>query len=757
MEGARPISKGLIRARTTRKAQGSVAAGRRARKKASRGALRTSAMVSVSFLPDVSCSLPEGPDLLEPESPTVTAEAGSNDPATLTMRARERLALGEHQLAAASARAALELLPDNLAARCILGLALRALGQNEEAVAELRRYLDEQPDAAAIHGQAAEALGCLGRLDEAAAHFRRAVELEPAVDTWCTRLGQVLMDLGRPEEALPQFEAAIRQRPDLAALRDSLGEALRALRRLDQAEAAYLDAIRLSPGLSIAHLHLGLLYVAEDRDEDALQLLKRAVELEPDQPAYWEILAAFYQRLERSPEAIVCWRRVLELGPADPAHAHLALAWVLMEESRVVEAEPHYVAAQALAPDSPDVQLDLGLYHQDRGEPDLAEAAFRKSIELAADHAPAHARLASLLGAKLPDADLQRARELVDDPRTSQNHQASLLFALARVCDGRGEYAAAAAHSRQANALKLAVAPRFRHFDPDRHHRFIDSLIGAFGRELFDRIAGAGLPTRQLVFIVGLPRSGTTLLEQVLASHPQVFGAGELPLARRTYELLPTMLGVDAPPAGCVAHLQPLTTHSLAQAYLERVRGLAGERQSAERIVDKMPDNTYHLGLLTALFPRATIIHCRRDLRDIALSCWMADFRSVLWAHDPVHIATRFQAHHRIMEHWRATLPAEIHEVVYEELVDDLEGVSRRVLAAAGLDWHPDCLEFHRTSRTVRSSSSNQVRQPLYRSSVGRWKNYEHELADLFAALTSVEGVSRPIATGTDPEPRPSL
>jgi len=654
-----------------------------------------------------------------------------------TIRAREYLGLGHHEQAAASARAALQLLPDNLAARCILGLALRALGQNEEAVAELKRYLEEQPDAAAIHGQVAEALGCLGQLDDAAIHFRRAVELEPSVDTWCTRLGQVLMDLGRPEEALPHFEEAVRLRPEVAVLRDSLGEALRALRRLDEAEAAYLDAIRLGPRLGIAHLHLGLVYVAQDRDDEALRLLKRAVELEPNEPAYWEILAAFYQRLERSPEAIVCWRRLLELGPADPAHAHLALAWVLLEESRVAEAEPHYLAAQALAPDSPDVQLDLGLFHQDRGEPDLAEAAFRKAIELEPDHGPAHARLASLLAAKLPDSDLLRVRQLVDDPRTSQTHRASLLFALARVRDGRGDYAAGAAYSREANALKLAVAPRFRHFDPDRHHRLIDSLVGAFGREFFDRVAGAGLQTRQLAFIIGLPRSGTTLMEQVLASHPQVFGAGELPLARRTYELLPTMLGVDAPSADCVAHLDPLTIHSLAQAYLERVLGLAGERQSAERIVDKMPDNAYHLGLLIGLFPRATIIHCRRDLRDVALSSWMADFRSVLWANDPGHIATRFQAHHRIMEHWRATLPAEIHEVVYEELVDDLEGVGRRILAALGLDWHPACLEFHRTSRTVRSSSSNQVRNPLYRSSVGRWKNYEHELADLFTALPS--------------------
>jgi tetratricopeptide (TPR) repeat protein len=652
-----------------------------------------------------------------------------------TIRARDFLAAGMHREAATSARLALDLSRDDLAARCVLGLALRALGQNEDAVVELKRYLEQRPDAAAVHGQVAEAFGCLGRLDHAAIHFRRAVALEPAVDSWHIRLAQVLMDLGQTEEALSHWEEAVRLQPEMAEPRDGLGEALRALRRLEEAEAAYLDAIRLGPQLGAPQLHLGLLRIVQDRHEEALWHLNKAVELEPNQPAYWEILAAFYQRLERSPEAIVCWQRVLELGPADPVHAHLALGWVLLEESRVAEAEPHYRAALALAPESPEVQLDLGLFHEDRGELEFAEAAFRKAIQLQPEFCMPHARLASLLGGQLPDTDLHALRQRLEDSQISPCDRSGLLFALAQVCDERSEYAAAAEYSREANALWLAAAPRFREFDPDRHHRFIDRLIAEFGREFFDRVASGGLETRQLVFVVGLPRSGTTLLEHVLASHPQVFGAGELPLARRTYQLLPTMLGVNASSADCVARLDPHTIHNLAHAYLERLLGLARERQSALRIVDKMPENVYHLGLLAALFPRATIIHCRRDLRDVALSCWMADFRSVLWANDPGHIAARFHAHHRLMEHWRATLPMKIHEVAYEKLVDDLEGAGGRVLAALGLEWHPACREFHRTSRTVRSSSSSQVRKPLYRSSIGRFRNYEHELADLFAGL----------------------
>jgi tetratricopeptide (TPR) repeat protein len=683
----------------------------------------------------VVCSLPiEAAAVEESDLAPAVIEPGSEDAVGLVIRARDYLAQGQYEAAVAFARAALEILSDDLAARCILGLALRALGHNEQAVPELERYLQEQPDAS-IHGQLAEALGCLGRLNEAAVHFEQAVELDPEADWWRIRLGQVLMDLRRPAEALPHLQVAVRLRPELATLRDSLGEALRALRRLDDAAAAYSDAIRLNPQLAAPHLHLGLVRVAQDQADQALWLFKKAVELEPKEPAYWEILGAFYQRLERSPEAIVCWQRLLELRPANPVQAHLSLAWALLEENRVAEAEPHYLAAHVLAPESPEVHLSLGMFYQDRGETADALAAYRRSIELRPDHAAAHGRLASLLGRDLPDSDVERLRELLEDPTTRTVDRMGLLFAMARVSDSRGEYAAAASYSREANALVLADVPHFRRFEPARHHQLIDGLIQAFGREFLQRVAGAGLETRKLAFVVGLPRSGTTLLEQVLASHPQVHGAGELPLARRTFELLPTFLGVNAPSIECVAHLTPLVLHSLAQAYMERVLNLAGERHTAERIVDKMPDNVYHLGLLMAMFPRATIIHCRRDLRDVALSCWMADFRSVLWANDPRHIATRFQAHHRLMEHWHATLPAPIHEVAYEELVDDLEGVSRRVLAALGLEWDPACLEFHRTARLVRSSSNSQVRKPLYRSSVGRWKNYQHELPELFATL----------------------
>ena len=255
-------------------------------------------------------------------------------------------------------------------------------------------------------------------------------------------------------------------------------------------------------------------------------------------------------------------------------------------------------------------------------------------------------------------------------------------------------------------------------------------MIAAVTPEFFARLRGGGLDSERPVFIFGLPRSGTTLTEQILARHSQVFGAGELPLGHEDLQALPG--GSDADPPERLGRLDADTARCIAQRHLDRLGELNG---SARRVTDKMPENYLSLGLLAALFPRARFIHCRRDLRDVAVSCWMTQFRQVRWANDPDHIASRFHQYGRLMAHWRAVLPVQMLEVDYEETVADLEGVARRLVAWCGLEWEPACLTFHEGKRPVRTASVAQVRQPLYTRSVARWRNYEKALAPLFARL----------------------
>jgi Sulfotransferase family len=315
------------------------------------------------------------------------------------------------------------------------------------------------------------------------------------------------------------------------------------------------------------------------------------------------------------------------------------------------------------------------------------------------------------------------------------NSRSQLLFGLAAVLDDRGNYAGAAARLEPANALQAsACAARGQFDDPNQYSRFIRRITTAFTPELLARRQGWGDPDLRPVFVVGLPRSGTTLVEQILASHPQVHGAGELPDVRRVFQSLPVVAALPSADAfEALAALDQNSTLAAARKYCNRLDALAPP--TAVRVVDKMPDNVDFLGLIALLWPGSRVIICRRDLRDVAVSCWQTGFASIRWANDYEHIARRFAETHRILDYWRRTKPLEWLDVSYEDLVRDGEGQSRRLVEFLGLEWDPVCLRFHSTRRVVRSASQVQVRQPIHSRSVGRWKNYESLLQPLFQAM----------------------
>ncbi|MGH7224665.1 MAG: sulfotransferase family protein, partial [Gemmataceae bacterium] len=277
-----------------------------------------------------------------------------------------------------------------------------------------------------------------------------------------------------------------------------------------------------------------------------------------------------------------------------------------------------------------------------------------------------------------------------------------------------------------------------RVFHAESHANFVDHLQRVFSPAFFARVRGFGLDSERPVFIVGLPRSGTTLLEQVLASHSRVFGAGELRFAREDFETLGG--GSDGvSEARAFDILQTIdadTVRRLGRGHLDR---LAALNSDAARIIDKMPDNYLYVGFLTLLFPRARFLHCCRDLRDVAVSCWLTRFRDIPWSNDFEQMAARFTQYRRVMEHWRTFLPVPVLDVAYEDMVEDLESVARRVAAFLGLEWQPACLEFHRNERPVRTASLSQVRQPIYRHSLGRWRHYQNALQPLFDRLEKAE------------------
>jgi hypothetical protein len=334
---------------------------------------------------------------------------------------------------------------------------------------------------------------------------------------------------------------------------------------------------------------------------------------------------------------------------------------------------------------------------------------------------------------RFPAEDLAAAERVLAHAHVPGQRRAVLQYGLAQVMDARGQYGRAAEYARQANEYcKEAARQRGQPYDPDEHVLHVDQLIRAFSPAHFERVHGWGLETEVPVFVVGLPRSGTSLTEQILASHPRTHGAGELVFIRAAYRGIPALVGEQGPGVECVDQLGRAHVRVLASEYFDHVQRLAPD---ADRIVDKMPDNYLMLGLIATLFPRVRVIHMRRDLRDVGLSCWLTYFRHIRWAYDLEHIGRRTQQYLRLMEHWRRVLPLPMLEVDYEEVVADLEPAARKLVAWCGLEWDPACLAFHRTKRIVRTPSMTQVREPLYARSVGRWRHYRDVLGPLLRLL----------------------
>jgi tetratricopeptide (TPR) repeat protein len=641
-------------------------------------------------------------------------------------------ALGEHDRAIGCCRTALRLQPNYPEAANSLGLALVEQGELEAAAVQFRAALGMQPEFAAAHTNLANALRKLGQSAEAVEHLRAAVRHGPHSAEAHTNLGHMLLEAGDLEGALHHCREAVRLRPNFPEAHNNLGNVLREQGRFAEARSCYAEALRLNPDLALTHANMGRALQREGLLDDAVTWYHQAALLDPNSAQIHFLLAGALEEQENYEEAVSRYEVALRLDP-EHAAARNGLGWVRHQQGHFGEALEHYRAALRIQPDFLGARCNLGGVLQELGDLRGAEQAFRAVLGARPRHTGALGQLATLLRDKLPPADAADLEDLLAAPDLSEGTRMGLLFARAHVRDARRDYAGAASDLEQANALALADRRRRgQEYDAAKHAWFIEQMIATCSAAFFDRVRDFGVENDRPVFIVGLPRSGTTLTEQILAAHPQVAGAGELDLARQTFL---AAAGPEATEARAFEALQRLgrpEARRLAGLHLNRLGRI---NATALRIVDKMPDNYMYLGLLAALFPRARFIHCRRDLRDIAVSCWLTNFRHIRWANDPADIGSRFAEYLRLMDHWRRVLPIQVLEVNYEDTVADLEGVARRLVAWCGLEWDPACLAFHETKGAVRTASLTQVRQPIYRKSVARWKHYEEPLARLFAAL----------------------
>jgi tetratricopeptide (TPR) repeat protein len=567
-----------------------------------------------------------------------------------------------------------------------------------------------------------------GRLQQAQRLYRRFLSAYPDHPDALHLLGLVLRQSGDNDGAEPLFKRAIARNPNNALYHSNLGNTLRDRGRLAEAARCYRRALALDPRLAAAHSNLGRVLREQGELAEAVAACRRAVELEPNLVEGWHNLGLALDEAGQARDAATAYRRALALSPA-LVEARYALGRLLQQAGLYDDAVACYQEVVRSQPEHRDALYNMGLARYTQGDASGALECYDRALRIDPHHAGTHLNRALAKKHRPGDGDAEPIDALLRREDLSEEDAAKLHYALGKIHEDCGRYDEAFASFKRGNELR----PKKTEYSADAHCAQIDRLIRVFSPDLFAEKADLGCDSDLPVFIVGMPRSGTTLVEQILCSHPEVFGAGELPYFTEVISTLAGRLGGSRPYPECVALLGPEVAGSIAQGYLSVLRAYS---ESARRVTDKMPFNFRHLGLIEILFPKAWVVHCRRDPVDTCVSIYTTHFvHDQAYTHDLSDLGRHWRDYQRLMAHWRGILGGRMLELGYEDLVADQEGQSRRLIEFLGLEWDARCLEFHRNRRPVLTSSTLQVRRPMYGDSVGRWRRYERYLAPLLEAL----------------------
>ena len=532
-----------------------------------------------------------------------------------------------------------------------------------------------------------------GRTGRAVGLMRQAALADPRNAFVLADLGVALVADGRPWEAERSYLVALTLRPDLVEIAINLGDLLADLARDAEAAARYEQALQRQPDLAEVHDKLARLRLKLRMPHEAAASARRALALKPDLVGALYTLGSAFDTLGRLDEAIAARREAIRLQPLSGAR------W-----------------------------YDLGMTQMHHGQLKDAAASFREAIALEPDNGSFHRALSMVVPHQSRDAELATMERLRRSNSATPDDRMHACFGLGKALDDLGAYGEAFDYFLEANRLKRERL----HYSSAETDRLFDTVKAAFTPERFAALAGQGCPDPTPIFVLGMPRSGTSLVEQVLASHPDVEGGGEFRLVNQIVGGFASGPGFPIGPA--LDAVRDGELRRMGERYIAHVRGLSA---TARFITDKLPGNFIMIGMIKLMLPNATIIHCRRDPVDTSLSLFKNYFAAehLRYAYDLREIGHYHWRYQDLMAHWQKVLPGFVYDLDYETLVADFDTEAKKLVARCGLDWREECREFFKARRAVDTASAAQVRQPIYSTSIGQAARYGDKIRPLLTAL----------------------
>jgi len=672
---------------------------------------------------------------------------------------------GDHDTARAACATVLARAPEYSDAHFVMGLIIQDAGDHLLALQALGRAIRIDSERACYHDAVGVSQVALGRKRDGLRSFAEAVRLDPSNRIAVMHLGVLCMRMGLMARALVCFDGLLGMGESETTVYAYKGKVLTQLSRYQEAVEALHQALDLTPDHIEAHLHLGHALYRLERYQEAATCFKTVADAEPYNAAVRTDLGASLLALQEFKEAERVLEHSLQLDYNQPeAHANLGsvraaqghsesplrsfltalrlrpndltyrckLGFMLMNQGYLPKAEHCFRLVLKQDPYNVDGIAGLANTLSKMGDPESAISLAEPLVEHGADH-PDLAHTYAILCRKLghPHKAIPVIERMLGRSRPLTT-RVQLQHALGELLEAAGD------HHKAFEAHKVANTVRTHEYSPERQQAFTEDLMNVFDCTGMTQLPRAANLSRIPVLIVGMPRSGTTLVEQILATHPQVVGAGELEELQMLTEALPRIIGTETPYPFCVEELTPSVTTSLSSWYTERLLIKGGE---ATRVTDKMPRNFMHLGLANMLLPNTRIIHCRRNAMDTALSCYFMHFKdSYAFTTQLDWLGEFYVGYRTLMDHWGRTLQTPILDVHYERLVHNPETEMRRIIDFVGLNWNPSCLRFHANERQVFTASAEQVRRPIYTTSVGRSKPYR-KLLEPFSDVLAAHGI----------------